>query len=128
MGHDISYWSKIYSNSTNSLCEGSLKVFSDFVNKLKGVEVHVARWVGGATGDAKSEVLSHVSILNRLDDNSLKRSREVGELDVVVKLCPLSKTTSPGEDRSDRVGRCLFALLVLAVMASDSAMSSLSFE
>ena len=100
--------------------ESSLKVFSDFVNKLKGVEVHVARWVGGATGDAKSEVLSHVSIL--------KRSHEVGELDVVVKLCPLSKTTSPGEDRSDRVGRCLFALLVLAVMASDSAMSSLSFE
>ena len=88
----------------------------------------MARWVCGATGDAKSEVLSHVSIFNRLDDNGLKGSREVGELDVVVKFGPLSKTTSPGEDRSDRVGRCLFALLVLTVMASDSAMSSLSFE
>ena len=88
----------------------------------------MARWVGGATGDAKSEVLSHVSILNRLDDNSLKRSREVSEIDVVVKLCLLSKTTSPGDDLSDRVCRCLFALLLLVVMASDSAMSSLSFE
>jgi len=38
------------------------------------------------------------------------------------------QTSGPGEDGSDRVGGSLFALLVLAVVASHGAVSSFRFN
>lgn len=55
----------------------------------------------------------------------------LGELDhlwCAIELSTLGKTSCPGEDGGDGVRRGRIALLVLAVVASDSAVCCLSFE
>src|SRR3546814_2166354 len=46
----------------------------------------------------------------------------------VVHLAAVLKGASPGEDRSDRVGRCRVALLMLAIVTRDRAMRRLSLD
>ncbi len=45
------------------------------------------------------------------------------QLIVVVKLGTVEKSPGPGEDGGDRVGRCILALLVHAVVAGHGAVS-----
>ena len=58
-------------------------------------------------------------------------SKRVGEplqLGVVVEFGAVRQAARPGEDRGDRIGRGLLALLVLAVVAGDGAMRGLRLD
>jgi hypothetical protein len=58
-------------------------------------------------------------------------SSVVGELrqrSVVVELGAMREAAGPGEDRGDRVGRGLLALLVLAVVARHGAVGGFGFD
>ncbi len=48
--------------------------------------------------DTDSEILGHVAALDGVNDCLLEGVREVLEKLVVVKLCAMGETTSPGED------------------------------
>eukprot|EP00128_Syssomonas_multiformis_P005792 Colp12_sorted_trinity150504_noHs@29020 len=78
--------------------------------------------------DGDGKILSHLACFDGLDAHSLKSISEEGELLVAVELGTVGKTTGPGKDRGDRVGGGLLALLVLTVMASDSAVGGLSLD
>ena len=86
-----------------SLAESSVKVLSNLVNELEGVEPERAVGSVGAV-DADGEILGHVAGLNRLDDNTLEGLAEVLEGIVAVELGTVEETTSPGEHGSNGVG------------------------
>src|ERR1043166_5578319 len=69
--------------------------------------------------DEQREILGHVAVLDGVDTDFLQRVREFSELFVVVELGAVGEAPGPGEDRGDRVGRGLLALLVLAIVAGD---------
>src|SRR5215207_9198240 len=75
--------------------------------------------------DEEGEVLRHVAGLDGVDADLLEGRGEAGEVLVVVELGAVSEAAGPGEDRSDRVGRGLLALLVLAVVARHGAVGGL---
>ena len=75
--------------------------------------------------DANREILGHEAALHSLDANGLEVVCEDGKGLVVVQLGPVLQPARPGVDGGDRVGRGLLPLLVLAEVASDSAMGSL---
>ena len=60
--------------------------------------------------------------------DAFQRLGEVGQRGVVVELAAVLQPAGPGIDRRDRVGRRLFALLVLAVMARDRSVRGLGFH
>ncbi len=53
---------------------------------------------------------------------------EALQLGVVVELGAMGEAAGPGEDRGDRVGRGLLALLVLAVVTGDGAVGGLGLD
>src|SRR5690606_31022798 len=66
--------------------------------------------------DQQREVLRHVARLDAVDADALQRLRELREVGVVVQLRAVCQPSSPREDRGDRVGGGLLALLVLPVV------------
>jgi len=78
--------------------------------------------------DSKSKILGHLTRLNSLNADLLKSLSEDTEVIVVIELSAVSKTTSPGEDRSDGVGGGGLTLLVLTPVTSDGTVSSLSLD
>jgi len=78
--------------------------------------------------DADSEVLGHVARLDGVNNGGLKSVRELAQELVVVQLCSVAETSSPGEDRSDGVGGSGLALLPLSVVTGDGTVSGLSLN
>src|SRR6185436_10222571 len=66
--------------------------------------------------DQKRKVLGHVAVLHRLDADLFQRGGELRQFVIVVELGTVRQATGPGEDRGDRIGRGLLALLVLAIV------------
>src|SRR3546814_9674118 len=67
--------------------------------------------------DQQRQILGHVAGLDGVDADALDGARESCDLGRVVELGTVFAAAGPGEDRRDRVGRGLLALLVLAVVA-----------
>jgi hypothetical protein len=77
----------------------------------------------------KSKILGHDTLLvDDVDTGLLERLGEFDNLGSVVELTTLGKTTGPGEDGSNGVGRCGVTLLVLAEVTSDGTVSGLRLE
>src|SRR5262249_59365953 len=66
--------------------------------------------------DEQGEVLGHVARLDRRDGDCLERRGKLCQRRVVVELGAVRKPARPGEDRGNRIGRGLAALLVLAIV------------
>src|SRR5919108_5686245 len=66
--------------------------------------------------DQQREVLGHPAALDRLDTDPLKGRGESLDLGRAVELAAIGQGAGPGEDRRDRVGRGLLALLMLTIM------------
>lgn len=78
---------------------------------------------------SQSKILCHDSlVVNNVNTCLLKALSELDDLWGAVELTTLGQTTGPGEDGGDWVGGGWVALLVLAEMASDGTVGSLSFE
>src|SRR5438128_2156270 len=97
------------------LCHRLRKVVRNLVEEAGGRQPALV----GA--DQEREVLGHGAGLDSIDADRLQRVSELRELRIVVELGAVGEATGPGEDRGDRIGRCLLALLVLAVVAGHRA-------
>jgi hypothetical protein len=87
-------------------CSGShclAQVLVDLVEEAGGREP----WLVGA--DQQRQILGHEAAFDRVNANPFQCVGELCQLSLVVELCAVSKTTRPGEDRGDRVGRGLLA-------------------
>ena len=80
----------------------------------------------GRRGAARSLVMKPASTVSTQTFSSVVG--ELRELGVVVELGAMREAARPGEDRGDRVGRGLLALLVLAVVARHGAVRGLRFD
>ena len=100
-----------------SACHGRLQVGVDRRQEVLCVEV------GLIAGHQNREVLGHLAALDRCDAHLLEAAGEADERLVAVELAAVRQAPGPGEDRRDGVGRRGVALLVLAVVASNSAVS-----
>src|SRR5579872_2880879 len=69
--------------------------------------------------DQQREVLRHETGLDRVDADLLQRRRELRQRGIVVELGAVAEAARPGEDRSDRIGRSVAALLIFAVVSRD---------
>ena len=110
-----------------SFSKSGVKVLSDLVDELEGVEVLAALWRHGVV-DADCQVLGHVASCDRLDDHTLGSLAPVLECSVIVELGTVEETTGPCEHGGNRVGGGLTTLLVDTVMSGDSAVSGLSLD
>ena len=63
-----------------------------------------------------------------MDGGGLKAVAELVQFGDIIKLGSVHKTSSPGKDTCDRVGRSGLALLMLSVVSSDGSVCSLSFD
>lgn len=80
-----------------------------------------------ATG--KSKILGHDAlVVDNVDTGALELLGELDDIGGLIKGTTLNKTTGPGEDGSNGVGRGLAALLVFTVVASDGAVGGLRLE
>lgn len=78
---------------------------------------------------SKSKILGHDALLvDDVDTGELELLGELNDIGGPIERTTLDKTTSPGENGSNGVGRGLAALLVLAVVAGDGAVGGLSLE
>lgn len=77
--------------------------------------------------NAKGKVLSHVSGLDSVDDDSLQSVTEINQLLVSVNFSSLDETSGPGEDGSNGVGGGELSLLVSSEMSGDSSVSGFGF-
>jgi len=72
------------------------------------------------TVHGKGQILGHDSVnVNGLGTSLLELGGKLGEFGGVVELGSERKTSSPGKDGSDRVGRRLVTLLELSVVSGD---------
>lgn len=77
----------------------------------------------------QSQILRHDAVLvNRVDTSLLEALGKCNKLGSLVKLAALNETAGPGEDGGNGVGRRLVALLMLAVVTRDGAVSSLGLK
>jgi hypothetical protein len=77
----------------------------------------------------ESEIFGHDALLvDNVDASLLERLCKLDDLGCVVELTTLDKTTGPGEDGSNGVGRCGVTLLMLAEVTSDGTVSGLRLE
>jgi hypothetical protein len=75
------------------------------------------------------KVRGHDAIdVDSVDAGLLELLGEDNELGSAVELAALGETLCPGVDGGDGVGRCLVALLVLAVVARDGTVGGLGLE
>src|SRR5579871_619989 len=61
--------------------------------------------------DEDRQILGHVAGLDRRDADLLQRQRKVFDIRRAVEAAAIEEAARPGEDRGDRVGRGLLALL-----------------
>src|SRR5687768_3767609 len=101
---------KLESLSTESCSQ----VGGNLRDKFLGVEPSVSGWVVGVVHQ-DGEILGHVAIFHGLDDLLFQSVAKLDQFFVRVKLPSLDKTTSPGEDRGNRVGGGLSSFLVHSV-------------
>ena len=77
----------------------------------------------------KCKILGHDAIdINGVNAGLLELLGEDDELGSAIELAALGEALCPGVDGGDGVGRCLVALLVLAVVARDGAVGGLGLE
>src|SRR5258707_15291087 len=88
-----------------------LQIAVELVEELVGRQPRVV----GA--DQQREVAGHVAALDRLDADLFQHFGEFHQFGRLVERAAVLEPAGPGEDRGDRVGRGLLALLVLAVVA-----------
>src|ERR1700726_1254176 len=98
------------------------QVFRDLVEEAGGGEPTLF----GA--DQEREILGHEAGLDGFDTDLLQRRSELLQFGIVVELGAVRQAASPGEDRGDRVGRGLLALLMLTVMPRHRAVGGLRFH
>lgn len=78
---------------------------------------------------SKSKILGHDALLvDNVDTGALELLGELNDFRSLIEGTTLNKTTGPGEDGSNGVGRGLAALLVLAVVTGDGAVGGLRLE
>src|SRR5262249_51878311 len=102
-------------------------------HRLLEVLVHLVEKAGGREpfligADEQREVLGHEAGLDRADGDLLQDRGEFRERGVIIELGAMREPPCPGEDRCDRIGRGLLALLVLAVVARHRAVCRLRFD
>src|SRR6266550_1442093 len=78
--------------------------------------------------DQQRQVLGHEAGFDGVDADLLKRCGKLRQRLVVVELGAMRQPAGPGEDRGDRVGRGLLALLMLAVMPRHCAVGGFGFH
>ncbi len=99
-----------------------LEVLVELVEELRGGQPLLV----GA--DQQRQVLGHVAGFDRVDADLLQRLGELLHVGRAVELAAVLEAAGPGEDRGDRVGRGLLALLVLAVVARHRAVRGFGFH
>ena len=67
-------------------------------------------------------------MLYSLDSGLLQSMAKLLEFREIIELGAVQQSPSPGEDAGNGVGGSLFAFLVLAIVAGDSSMGSLSLD
>jgi len=103
----------------------SLHALLDCIEIVPGGDIIVLALLAHSQG----EILGHDSLLiDNVNACLFERLGELDQLGSVVELTSLGKTSAPGKDRCDRVGRCWVALLVLTEMASDCTVCGLGLE
>ena len=99
----------------------------DVVEELERVDVVLALHVLAV--DRVGQVLGHdIVLVNRLNARLLKRARKLHELLVLVQAATEDQAARPGVDGGHRVGACLVALLVFAVVARHRAVRRLALD
>jgi len=77
----------------------------------------------------KSKILGHDALLvDNVNTSLLERLGKLDDLGGVVKLTTLGKTTGPGEDGGNGVGRSGVTLLVLTEVTGDGTVGRLGLE
>src|ERR1700722_14653934 len=99
-----------------------LQIAVELVEELVGGE---PRMIGA---DQDREVAGHVAAVHRVDANLFERLGKFDDVGRVVERAAILQPAAPGEDRGDRVGRGLLALLVLAIVPGDGAVRRLGLD
>jgi len=74
--------------------------------------------------DDHCQIFGHEAFFNSFNDTPFKQFSEVLQEFIVIDFCSVKKTTSPGKNTGNGVGRSLFSLLPLSVMSGDCSVSS----
>lgn len=106
------------------LLESDIDLIHEF---LSDNEVFVKFDIPSVEGE-DSQVLGEDASLDCLNDRFFEGVAEKSKMFVVVELCSVLETSSPGVDRSNWVGRGGLSLLPLSIVSSNSSVSSLSFQ
>ena len=96
-----------------------LQVRVELVEELVGGQPRVI----GADQDC--QIARHVAGFDGVDTDLLQILRKADDISSVVEGAVIAQPARPREDRGDRVGRGLPALLMLAIVAGDRTVSSL---
>jgi len=119
----------IYNRSTDVILklglQNSLHALLDSIEIVPCGDIVVLTLLAHSEG----EILGHDSLL--IDNVNACLFERLGELDQlwsVVELTSLGKTSAPGKDGCDWVGRCWIALLVLTEMAGDCTVCGLGLK
>src|SRR3984893_18788304 len=105
-----------------SFAHAGAQIFADLVEETCGREPPL---VGS---DKEGKVLGHVAGLHRGDASRFESRREFRKFGIAVELGAVRQCTCPGKNRGDRIGRCLLAFLMFAVMPGHRAMRGLGFD
>lgn len=87
----------VVGSSTDNLLPLALEVSINLVHEDFCAEI-VSALLNLVAVDADSEVLGHVASLDGVNDGGLKGLGELVQKLVVVQLCSVAETSSPGED------------------------------
>src|SRR3954463_5038000 len=78
--------------------------------------------------DQQRQILGHEALLDRVHADLLHGDSELGQLVIAVQLGAVGQAPRPSKDRGDGVGRGTLALLMLAIMAGDGAVSRFGLD
>ena len=78
--------------------------------------------------DTSGQIFRHLTFFYSLDTNGFQSFTETDQLFVTIEFSSVKKTTGLGEDRSYRIRRGWFALLVHPEVTSHCSVSSFSFH
>ncbi len=78
--------------------------------------------------DADSQILGHEARFHSVNAGSFQVLSVFGELGVVIEFGSVGEPSAPSKDTGNGVGAGLLALLVVAVMTSDSSVSGFGFD
>src|ERR1700719_3525640 len=99
----------------------ALPIAIALAHRLLQILTHLVEEAGGGEpllvgADQERQIFGHEARLDRIHRDLFKRRGEFRELGIVVELGTVCEPARPGENRRDRIGRGLAALLMLAVM------------